>query len=255
MRIKIYPNYFAPKCLDRNQNFDTRNSHAIYSIPCNFRCGFCKNGVISETANINLSLEEFESTIIYLMESSTMFKFTGGEPTLLPELSQMIKIVKKHNGTVFLDSNGSKNDVIASLIKENLIDVLGLSIKGLSPETASLTSGVKRDLCWDNVINSIRATREKNVRLIVTFVVYDGLDIKKILDFLDFLHSLNESCYFKINNLYGDHHRTPGLQPLTSQQLKSIINEIIIKKPEWKEHLILVESFDSVRNFESIQFF
>lgn len=255
MRLKIYPNYFAPKCADRNEKYDTRNSHAIYFLPCNFKCSFCKHGIITETTNNDISLSEFDNTVQFLMLSSTMFKFTGGEPTLIPELRPMLEIVKKHHGTVFLDSNGSRSKIIRPLIEDNLVDVLGISIKGLSPQAAELTSGVKRNLCWDSVWDTIRLTQGTSVRLIITFVVYSGIDVKDMLSILELIHSINNSCYFKINNLYGDIHRNSSLLPLTSVQLDSLRDEILTKKPEWKGKLIIVENFDSVSNYESIKFY
>lgn len=255
MKLKIYPNYFAPKCADRNEKYDTRNSHCIYTIPCNFRCAFCKNGIVNESTNNEISLQDFDSTVSFLIQTGTMFKFTGGEPTLLPELTSMLKIVKKYNGCVFLDSNGSNNDIINMLIGENLIDVLGLSIKGLTAESAMKVSGVKKQLCWSNVLESIRATASSKVRLIVTFVVYSTVELEALFDFLDLLNSINPLCYFKINNLYGSIHRDSSLLPLTIMQLNTMISEILIKKPEWKNRLILVEDFDSVSNYESIKFY
>lgn len=255
MKLKIYPNYFAPKCADRDEKFDTRNSHAIYFLPCNFKCSFCKHGITPETTNNDISLVEFEKMVQFLIQSGTMFKFTGGEPTLIPELESLLSIVKKHNGTVFLDSNGSKSAVIRTLIEHSLIDVLGISIKGLSPQLAEMTAGVKRSLCWDNVFDTIRLTQGSSVRLIVTFVVFDGVRAENILHFLDIINSINSSCYFKINNLYGETHRDSSLSPYSSSQLDSLREKILNEKPEWKGRLIIVENFNSVSNYESIRFY
>ena len=40
--VSIGENFFAPKCVDRSENFDTRNSHAMAYSKCNFSCAFCK---------------------------------------------------------------------------------------------------------------------------------------------------------------------------------------------------------------------
>ena len=46
--VSIGENFFAPKCVDRSENFDTRNSHAMAYSKCNFSCAFCKYAVKTE---------------------------------------------------------------------------------------------------------------------------------------------------------------------------------------------------------------
>lgn len=56
-------NFFAPKCIDRDKNFDTRNSHAIANTMCNFKCAFCKNGIEGNVIPHYRSLQEFSDRI------------------------------------------------------------------------------------------------------------------------------------------------------------------------------------------------
>ena len=66
------------------------------------------------------------------------------------------------DGTVFLDTNGSMLNIIKGLLDENLVDVLGVSLKGLNEEEALETSGIKNvSLCWNNVLETIKIASNK----------------------------------------------------------------------------------------------
>lgn len=211
--------------------------------------------MVKETISNDISLSEFKSTVMYLIRLGTMFKFTGGEPTLIPKLKSMLKIVKDQNGIVFLDTNGSRDKYVINLINNNLVDVLGISIKGFNAEVTSATSGVNKEKCWDNVLNVIRKATKHSVRLIITYVAYNDIDASDILDFLNFINIINDKCFFKINNLYGSIHRDKTIKPIKKETLLSMIDEIILLRLVWKGRLIVIEDFDSVQNYEKILFY
>ena len=82
-------------------------------------------------------------------------------------------IAKKHGGAVLVDTNASNYEMIKQACDEDLIDVLGISLKGLTPEEAMSVSGVsKRQLCWDNVLKTIRyAADSSNTDVLIAYVV------------------------------------------------------------------------------------
>lgn len=93
--VSIGVNFFAPKCADRDLNFDTRNSHAIANSACNFRCSFCKHGLKEVKPHLKL-FGDYKKRVVELMGQGKMFKFTGGEPCMNPYLPEMIKVVKEN---------------------------------------------------------------------------------------------------------------------------------------------------------------
>lgn len=54
---------------------------------------------------------------------------TGGEPTLQEDLIPLIQKIRKMGFAVKLDSNGSRPDVLAHLLKDKLLDFIALDIK------------------------------------------------------------------------------------------------------------------------------
>lgn len=252
-------NFFAPKCIDRDENFDTRNAHAIANSKCNFRCSFCDYTVKREHKPHLMTIEEFENRVNQLLKKGNMFKFTGGEPCMNPLLEEELKIVKQKGGTVFLDTNGSMNAIIKNLLEKKLIDVLGVSLKGLTKTEAIKNSGIKNEkLCWENVLDTIKvALTYSNVRVIVTYVAYDNFNYNDLLDFAKILNNLGKGVYLKINNLDGkkEEHRDKNITAVDGDKLKYIIEKFVEENEKWKNRVILINGADAITDYSKILFF
>lgn len=146
--------------------------------------------------------------------------------------------------------------IIERLLYENLIDVLGVSLKGLNRTEALETSGIKNGfLCWDNVLETIKiASNRKNVRVIVTYVAYDKFDYAKLCEFANILENINDNIYLKINNLCGDKHRNMDLKALDKDLLPKMIFEFVERNPKWKDRVILINSLEGVTDYTKIMF-
>lgn len=157
MKYLIVPNFYAPKSPTYCEKFGSEKIHAVSYNQCNFKCAFCGFKKLKEENTYHdYSLEAFEQIVEKLIPYGLGFKFTGGEPTLNSGLLDSLRCVKKHGGAVLVDTNGSNYKMMRLACDENLIDVLGISLKGLNPEEAMKTSGInKRQLCWDNVLKTI----------------------------------------------------------------------------------------------------
>lgn len=114
-------NYYAPKYLPKNGEFDNSNSHMIVSPKCNFRCSYCDFWNNPGVDFKDISLNEFELVVRYLLKYGNRFKFTGGEPCTNRNLEYLLEIVKSKGGVVYLDSNGSLPNRITTLIEKKLI--------------------------------------------------------------------------------------------------------------------------------------
>lgn len=253
----IGENFFAPKCKDRDKNFDTRNSHAIAYSKCNFSCAFCKYAVKAEHNPNYMEIEDFRLKVLELIKKGSMFKFTGGEPCLNKYLENELKIIKQNNGIVFLDTNGSLPVIVENLLKKNLVDVLGVSLKGLTEEEATNTAGIKNsNLCWDNVLKTIAISSEyKNVRTIVTFVAYNNFNCEDMQKFANILDELGNRIYLKINNLCGEKRRDKSLKPLNSENLQKIVSQFLNKNKKWKGRIILINDSRAITDYNSIEFY
>lgn len=105
---------------------------AIFTIGCNFRCGYCHNPelVIPEKYADPISSQDvldFLKSRVGLLDGVAI---SGGEPTLQKDLPEFIAACKDMGYLVKLDTNGSNPAVVAGLLKKKLIDYIAMDIKG-----------------------------------------------------------------------------------------------------------------------------
>ena len=135
-------------------DYDEKVSVVLFSPACNFRCPFCHNGDSVLNSNTPIPFEEiyqFLKTRVGLIDAVV---FTGGEPTLMPELIERIREVKALGFLIKLDTNGTNPDTIEQLLDENLLDYIAMDIKN-SEERYAWTAGCTR-INMENIKKSIQ---------------------------------------------------------------------------------------------------
>lgn len=98
---------------------------------CNFRCPFCQNGdlVLRPSGQPVLSREE---VLAFLKKRQGLLEgvcITGGEPTLYDGLESLIREIRAMNYSVKLDTNGYRPEILKTLVKKNLINMVAMDIK------------------------------------------------------------------------------------------------------------------------------
>lgn len=114
---------------------------------CNFRCPWCHNGDLVLRPD-TFSPTESEELLAVLLRRKNWIQgvcISGGEPTLAASLPDVIKALKDHNFRIKLDTNGTNPQVLAQLLKDNLLDYVAMDIKA-PPAKYGLLTGVKVDL-------------------------------------------------------------------------------------------------------------
>ena len=110
-------------------DFDEKVSIVLFSPACNFRCPFCHNGdsVLNSNTPIPFNeIYEFLKSRVGLIDAVV---FTGGEPTLMPELKERIKLVKDLGFLIKLDTNGTNPKMVEELLDNCLLDYIAMDIK------------------------------------------------------------------------------------------------------------------------------
>lgn len=106
-------------------------SAIIFTQGCNFRCPYCHNPELVDPKLYKSCL--FPKDILDFLEHRRgkldAVTITGGEPTLQENLIPLIQKIRKMGFAVKLDSNGSRPDVLARLLKDKLLDFVALDIK------------------------------------------------------------------------------------------------------------------------------
>jgi len=110
-------------------DYDEKVSIVLFSPACNFRCPFCHNGDSVLNSNTPIPFNEildYLKTRVGLVDAVV---FTGGEPTMMPELKERIKAVRELGFLVKLDTNGTNPRLLEELINEGLLDYVAMDIK------------------------------------------------------------------------------------------------------------------------------
>ncbi len=110
---------------------------------CNFRCPFCQNSglVLSPGKEPVVPMEEVRKTLQKRKKVLDGVCITGGEPTLAPDLPELIREIKEMGYLVKLDTNGYRPEVLGSLLEEGLLDYVAMDIKS-SPEGYAKAAGL-----------------------------------------------------------------------------------------------------------------
>jgi pyruvate formate lyase activating enzyme len=109
---------------------------------CNMRCPFCHNAslVTRVASQPAIPMEEVWNTLAKRKHILEGVCITGGEPTLNPGLTELIRNIKSFGFKIKLDTNGTNPELLKALIEDGLIDYVAMDIKN-SKEKYALTSG------------------------------------------------------------------------------------------------------------------
>lgn len=138
----------------------------IWTPGCNFRCPFCFNRTLVLNPDSLPDIPE-ETVLDFLLKNKNILDglcITGGEPTIHPDLDAFCSKVKRRSLKVKLDSNGSKPEVLRSLILNNLVDFIALDIKApLNLESYERATGIRAEELIEKIMESIKLIMNSNV--------------------------------------------------------------------------------------------
>lgn len=125
-------------------DFPGKVACTVFLQGCNFRCPFCHNSdLLGKDGPEGMSDGELLKFLEKRQGILDGVCITGGEPTLQPELENLIRAIKAMGYAVKLDTNGARPQVLKKLSREGLLDYVAMDIKN-SPEAYGQTVGVPR---------------------------------------------------------------------------------------------------------------
>lgn len=138
---------------------------AVFTIGCNFRCGFCHNPELVEVNSKELTVNRFseESVLSFLKSRQGLLEavvITGGEPMLQPDLVDFVRKIKAMGFLVKIDTNGANPEMIEQLNQKKLVDFWAMDIKN-SLEKYKETAGCPVDL--EKIKKSIELIKKSGV--------------------------------------------------------------------------------------------
>ncbi len=122
----------SPVCQNLRQpsliDFPGRLAAVLFLSGCNFNCGFCHNAGLKERRADRVSWDELAARCARFRDQwADGAVITGGEPTIDPELPELVRWLRGAGFAVKLDTNGARPDVLESLLPQ--LDYVALDIK------------------------------------------------------------------------------------------------------------------------------
>ena len=156
----------------------------VFTIGCNFRCGYCYNVNLVLPKKIKPEDEILEKDFFDFLESRKnkldAVVVTGGEPTLQKDLENFIAKIKKMGFLVKLDTNGTNPDVLKKLIDKKLIDYVAMDIKNnINDKAYQKIVCTKPNMA--NILKSVEILLAGKVDYEFRTTVAPGVDKKDIL--------------------------------------------------------------------------
>ena len=219
-------------------DFPGKVASTIFLGGCNMRCPFCHN------MDLITGLEQidpipFDSVIEHLKMRKGVIDgvcITGGEPTLHPDLIDLVGIIKNMGLLVKLDSNGSKTDVLEYLIAKNLLDYIAIDIKSSFnkyPFVCGLDSPDMDENRVKSIINNVENTilllkNQKSVpyefRTTVVREYHDADDFNLIGDMLE-----GAMAYYLQSFVSSEFVPDKSLHPYTKKELQQFADQLSLK--------------------------
>ncbi|MFV0480657.1 MAG: anaerobic ribonucleoside-triphosphate reductase activating protein [Campylobacteraceae bacterium] len=156
----------------------------VWFAGCNMRCPYCYNpNIVLENGKISLDeLFTFLKKRVGLLEGVVL---SGGECTNFSALEFTCKEIKKLGFKIKIDTNGSKPEVLKSLISQNLVDFVALDFK--APQ--GLFKKVTLSNFYEKTLNSLQILQNGPISFEVRTTVHkDLLDENAINEIVNVLH-------------------------------------------------------------------
>ena len=141
-------------------DFPGRLACTVFLPGCNLRCPFCHNASLvlpREDSPPGMSIAEFLDFLRKRKNRLQGVCITGGEPTLHPDLPDLLRQIHLLGYEVKLDTNGTHPEALRHILQENLVDYVAMDIKNSPQRYAETCGGITLN-------NSDRRTPFRRVR-------------------------------------------------------------------------------------------
>jgi pyruvate formate lyase activating enzyme len=128
----------------------------IFLAGCNMRCHYCHNSQLFELKENKIP---FDSVLRYIYQNKndlTAVVISGGEPTLCPDLADILHQIKKCGLKVKLDTNGTNFDLVKNLVAAKMVDYVALDVKASIQKHKDVT-GIEMNNDIVNTVNFLKS--------------------------------------------------------------------------------------------------
>ncbi len=176
---------------------------------CNFRCPPCTFLLKDKKAldgRDDMSLEQFNWILEKYKNDIIMLGLTGGESTMHPQFSEIVRSAKEKNIKLAIATNGTMIKKVINDLRH--FDKINVSLDGVDYEHFKKTRSGTREQ-YDDIIAGIRLLRDSGIPFNISFLLFEETisDVKNILDFAQEMKP--ERLQFESGNPHGSKNWTP----------------------------------------------
>lgn len=123
-------------------DFPGKVACTVFTLGCNWRCPFCHNAQLAKGHGDPLDSADLLAFLKKRQGILDGVAITGGEPTLWPELPELITQIRMLGYAIKLDTNGTNPTMLRSLCETGQLDMVAMDIKN-APADYGRTCGVQ----------------------------------------------------------------------------------------------------------------
>lgn len=202
---------------------------------CNLACVFCYHHHLGDLSNqgwkdINTIYAEIDEGI---KRGNNRVEFTGGEPTMYPQIIELIKYLKNRNIKTCIITNGIVGSKILSLLIDAGADEFLISVHGMEKTHNLLTQCNKARQCQNETLNILSSANLKS-GFRFNYVI-NSFNQEEIYDTSIYMSEWKPTMVNFIN--MNPHH---GWQ--NDKEVKNVIADLSIVEPYLNTAIYFLES-------------
>lgn len=191
---------------------------------CNFRCTYCmphENMQFLPAAHLMQRDEIDYITNIFVQLGVRKIRFTGGEPLVRKDASDIIVNAAKYNTELTITTNGTRVHQFISTFKQAGIKSVNISLDTLDKDKFALIT--KRNE-FDQVLNNIYLLLDEGFHVKVNVVVMNGVNHEELPQFVAWTEKLPIHVRF-IEFMPFDGNQWQGNKVFTFAQMLELIGQ------------------------------
>ena len=199
----------------------------LFTRGCNMRCPFCHNASLVVRAEEQKPYTH-EEIMHFLKKRQGILDgvaITGGEPTLMPYLPDFMEEVRELGYKIKLDTNGTRPEVLRSIIERGLVDYVAMDIKNCREkygETVGFDTAYDLTPIEESISILMAGKVDFEFRTTVSKSFHTSDDIEKIGEWLCgdekfFLQQFKDS-----GDVIGD-----GIEGYDESEMKALLDKIL----------------------------
>lgn len=163
---------------------------------CNFKCPYCrglKSEIYGDRSKKELSLYEIKRNIDFWCENEPLenIRFSGGEPTLHPDILSIVRYAKdKGINRIAISTNGSNTSYLYEQLIDAGVNDFSISLDACCAEDGDKMAGMMSG-AWQRVVDNIRIISKKTYTTVGVVLTPENID--KTIDTIRFAHKLGVS--------------------------------------------------------------